>query len=203
MARLEAELLPYVEDYLYDLRSEMENVWGDALEEDEEIDELEALDQVDFWEHAYTEGVSQLRRPLLAILLAALAFVGAEGVDPDSTVSRLLFDLLHPAGAHSIIATTRQGVLEGLGLEQIFPVHRAARIAVTETTRFFNAGLRLGRQSQGITEYRWYTAADDRVCWICAPMHGVRADFTGWYTLPTGERIQHPPAHPECRCWEE
>jgi len=40
----------------------------------------------------------------------------------------------------------------------------------------------------------WYTQADERVCPVCAPLHGKKQDV--WeQQFPSG-----PPAHVRCRC---
>lgn len=88
--------------------------------------------------------------------------------------------------------------------------------ASTETTRAQTAGANgaLGAaQAFGIpVRTRWYTALDDRVCPICAPLHKKIVDL--WETVlrnvvaPGGSRaIQEiaanggPPAHVNCRCF--
>lgn len=90
---------------------------------------------------------------------------------------------------------------------------RALAIAETETIRAANAGaLGLWRQQEeqgllggvGVTaRKRWRTAADERVCPVCAPLDGktlaLNLNFRG-----EGEFINiamdHPPAHTRCRC---
>jgi hypothetical protein len=84
-------------------------------------------------------------------------------------------------------------------IDPLFGPVRAEMIAITETTR---------AMSQGMAEYRglleqqlgiksrafWQTAADDRVCLICAPLDG-KAEEAWRADYPSG-----PPAHPRCRC---
>ena len=87
-------------------------------------------------------------------------------------------------------------------LQPTFGPERAERIAVTETTRLFVEAQRFVEESNPDTLYfRWLTAADELVCPICGPMHGL--------TRKKGERFIHPvlgpidiPAHPRCRCDE-
>jgi hypothetical protein len=45
-------------------------------------------------------------------------------------------------------------------------------------------------------ESYWMTEEDERVCPICAPLHGLSI-----MQLPTVELQDGPPAHPRCRCW--
>lgn len=70
----------------------------------------------------------------------------------------------------------QRGELEGAGeadglpqliraLEPAFGAQRADRISVTEVTRIFSeATIAAGQANPLITRYRWYSAADDRVC---------------------------------------
>ena len=78
-----------------------------------------------------------------------------------------------------------------------FGVDRAARIAITETTRIFSESERTAAQANPNMEYLvWQTASDEVVCLICAPMEGQRIP-KGQATFPGG---YYPPAHPNCRC---
>lgn len=76
--------------------------------------------------------------------------------------------------------------------------YRAQRIAVTEATNAFAEARELtwGR-SRVIEKRRWQTAADDRVCPICKPLHGVVRTLGKGF--PGG--VDNPAAHPNCRCW--
>jgi SPP1 gp7 family putative phage head morphogenesis protein len=80
--------------------------------------------------------------------------------------------------------------------------HRAEVIARTEAIRASVEGQQeLWRQGadQGVIPQnvlrRWVTAADERVCPICGPLHGEKTgleeSFDGFFA---------PPAHPMCRC---
>jgi hypothetical protein len=88
--------------------------------------------------------------------------------------------------------------------------------AATETTLAQTAGVNGAIGAAGAfgipVRTRWYTAADDRVCPICAPLHRKIVDL--WETVlrnvvaPGGSRaIQEiaanggPPAHVNCRCF--
>jgi hypothetical protein len=84
-------------------------------------------------------------------------------------------------------------------IDQAFGPSRVENIAVTETTGAASAAgeiavdATVGRNE----EDRWFTAEDQRVCPICAPLNGKnRSDWSRFF--PDG-----PPAHPRCRCWIE
>jgi hypothetical protein len=51
-------------------------------------------------------------------------------------------------------------------------------------------------------EREWVTAGDERVCPICAPFHGARADIGGVFTSTEGESASGVPIHIVCRCIE-
>ena len=90
---------------------------------------------------------------------------------------------------------TYRQLIDDLG-RTVFSRNRAEMIATTEITKSFFEGHRTSLIAGGIIEQmRWYTAADERVCPLCAPLHGqvtsVRGDFGG----------QTPPIHPRCRCF--
>lgn len=90
----------------------------------------------------------------------------------------------------------------GESLEQLikrisppFDKKRARRIAVTETTRAYAEANSYIWQKSGVVEGRqWQTAADERVCPICGPLHGQ--------TVTLGKAFEggltNPPAHPNC-----
>jgi len=62
-------------------------------------------------------------------------------------------------------------------LEPVFGPMRAKRIAITETTRIFVKGNRsVNDDNPDITGYQVLTAADELVCPICGPLHGVFRD---------------------------
>ena len=89
-------------------------------------------------------------------------------------------------------------------LEPVFGPMRAKRIAVTETTRIFVEGNRsVNDDNPVITGYQVLTAADERVCPICGPLHGVfREKASRTYQHPTIGGIAGPPFHVNCRCDE-
>jgi SPP1 gp7 family putative phage head morphogenesis protein len=81
---------------------------------------------------------------------------------------------------------------------------RASRIAVTEVTRAYAEGNVLAWKSTGyVSGKRWMTGVDDRVCPICAPLHGMEVglDENGFTTEAFRLGLYAPPAHPNCRCF--
>jgi HK97 family phage portal protein len=81
-------------------------------------------------------------------------------------------------------------------IARMFGPQRAEMIATTEITRAYSQGTDIARQildESGLSlVHVWRTAADERVCPICAPRDG-REQGDGWDDLP--------PAHVRCRCW--
>ena len=79
---------------------------------------------------------------------------------------------------------------------------RASKIAVTETTRAYAQGWRMAGDDlkADYPDLRiiktWFTNADDVVCDVCGPLHGVTVDFDEDFA-----GVDEPPAHPNCRCW--
>jgi hypothetical protein len=103
-------------------------------------------------------------------------------------------------------------------LAPLFGDARAARIAMTETTRIFAEGNLMAWKASGTARAkRWMTAVTD-VCPICIEMHGTIVDieadwkFTGEMRAANPEldkalsnlkadAFRAPPAHVNCRCW--
>jgi SPP1 gp7 family putative phage head morphogenesis protein len=82
--------------------------------------------------------------------------------------------------------------------EKLFDVVRGEMIAVTEVTRVFAGGnIAAWKETKLVEMVRWNTANDKLVCPLCGPLNGqvspIGVPFAGW--------IDHPPAHPRCRCW--
>jgi len=75
-------------------------------------------------------------------------------------------------------------------------------IARTELAMAYNEGAygaTIAAQEQGFlgdVRKRWLTAADERVCPICAPLDNTIVNLNAFF--PNG--IKLPPAHPQCRC---
>jgi SPP1 gp7 family putative phage head morphogenesis protein len=81
---------------------------------------------------------------------------------------------------------------------KVFSDSRADMISISEVTRLFAAGNEIVWGATGLIFAKvWQTSLDERVCPVCAPMHGM-ISFLG-IGFPNG--IKNPPAHPRCRCW--
>lgn len=89
---------------------------------------------------------------------------------------------------------------------------RTQMIAVTEVTRAFAEGNRAAWRASGVvTELRWRTAQDERVCPVCGPLEGrtvgidERFDASLRATHPDAlegiKPFEIPPAHARCRCY--
>lgn len=82
-------------------------------------------------------------------------------------------------------------------IEPTFGRVRAERIAVTETTRiFYESTWQAANANPNVLYLRWYTAADERVCPVCGPLH-LAVIPKSQRTWAGGVSI---PAHPNCRC---
>lgn len=78
---------------------------------------------------------------------------------------------------------------------------KARQIATTEITRIYAEGNRAAWYQSGIVDQqKWQTANDELVCPICREFHGKIVSMDGQWTYKGGA-IDHPPAHPHCRCW--
>ena len=100
-------------------------------------------------------------------------------------------------------AMTIQDVMD----QMPFDSGRALKIAVTEITRAYAQGQRIaGRELKKqfpdvkVTK-KWFTNNDDRVCEICAPLDGQEVELDEDYDSE-GTKIDEPPAHISCRCWQ-
>jgi SPP1 gp7 family putative phage head morphogenesis protein len=101
-------------------------------------------------------------------------------------------------GLRKAIAAWQETGLGEQGLQDLvnsitplFGEARARRIAVTETTRIFDEGNKLARQSAGIKYEEFQTSEDDLVCQLCGPLNGL------YFGINEGPR---PPIHVGCRC---
>ena len=94
-------------------------------------------------------------------------------------------------------------VMRGLPFDEA----RALRIATTEITRVYaQAELLTGEQllrefPDMLVIKTWFTNADDRVCEICAPLHGQAVLINEMFMDAFGDVYEGPPAHVNCRCW--
>lgn len=84
---------------------------------------------------------------------------------------------------------------------------RANTIARSETITAANAGQLLAWETAKKTGYapsdqkrRWITAKDEKVCLTCGPMNGQSVLLTEPFVTPGGKELDHPGAHPNCRC---
>jgi hypothetical protein len=98
-------------------------------------------------------------------------------------------------------------------LEMIFGDSRLSRVSATETTDPSSAGAEWALEITGNIsgDDTWYTAADERVCPYCGPLH--RQPRSMWQRIyetqilpvfPQGSAYGDPrrtPAHVECRCF--
>jgi HK97 family phage portal protein len=93
---------------------------------------------------------------------------------------------------------------------------RAERVAKTEAFRVANFATRSAwQQSDVVSEVKWYTAQDERVCEFCGPMDGkvvgIEQNFFEKGDTVTGSEggkrkldyadVENPPLHPNCRCY--
>lgn len=93
---------------------------------------------------------------------------------------------------------------------------RALQVARTETFRIANYSTQEAWKQSGLVKaQKWYTAADERVCPYCSPMHGkvvsIDEDFFKKGETVTGSDgskfevdysdVGAPPLHVSCRCY--
>jgi len=86
---------------------------------------------------------------------------------------------------------------------------KAEQVARTEILKASNKGWIEGARQSGVVEGKqWLAYVDQRCCPECASMDGVTMALdTGFSTKGgeelfdyTGDALQHPPLHPDCRC---
>ena len=79
---------------------------------------------------------------------------------------------------------------------------RTAIIVQTESVRHSRWAMLSAFIGNGINGVRFYTAADERVCNLCRPLHGelfeIRGVFNPFGDIPAFATI---PIHPRCRCF--
>jgi len=149
----------------------------------------------------------------------ALNDLGLDGFDVDKTIQAYITD----EGlefAKGINETTKEklnkqiadGVAKGEGTKKIAKritgvyteatTSRANNIARTETAKSTNFGTLEGWKQSGVVRGKeWFTALDDRVCPICAPLHGTVLGLNKNFSAPDGfGSISGYPAHQMCRC---
>ncbi len=80
---------------------------------------------------------------------------------------------------------------------------QAEVISRTEIVRAISAGQRDVLVKAGFTKWKWVTAADERVCPICGPLHGKKVNIGRSFGMFRQQPVMHPPVHPNCRCGVE
>ena len=119
-----------------------------------------------------------------------------------------------------------QGLSEGASLDEMTNLVkdvyefsdtvRAERLARTETFRVGNLATKEAWKQSGVVKtIKWYTAADERVCQFCGPLHGKVIDINenffnlgdemvgsegGTLSIDYAD-VEAPPVHPNCRCY--
>lgn len=177
---------------------------------------------VGVFDSQFWESEEALLWEAIAALYLSMLLSGMEGgidILPSELQTLVNFDVLNTDAIEfaqryrydlisKINATTRTQVQEAVSnwvrsgdslkvlesqLAPIFGKNRAARIASTETTRAFFEGNKSAWESTGfVTEYRFNTAVDDRVCPLCSPRDGMIYKLGGF---------EAPPIHVGCRCF--
>lgn len=84
---------------------------------------------------------------------------------------------------------------------------RSEMIARTETMRAANAGQEASWNQaveQGLlpdtSKKEWLTADDDKLCDDCDSLDGQQVDLDDDFESDSGETVETPPLHPNCRC---
>jgi hypothetical protein len=154
--------------------------------------------------HVSTQDALGFQRPPHDVALSGSQFASARAVE---------FARQHLQHTRERLQKAQEKLREALKGEPISPAEladkidvgtilsdeRAERAAVTETTTGISGGQKGGaddfEQDTGIQVKRyWVTERDERVCPICAPLHGT--EQTTW----PPDLSNGPPAHVNCRC---
>lgn len=84
---------------------------------------------------------------------------------------------------------------------------RAESIARTETMRASNAGQQEAWSQAtkaglliGDEQQEWVVTPDDRLCPVCEDLDGQTVGLDESFETKDGDRVDGPPAHPNCRC---
>ncbi len=85
---------------------------------------------------------------------------------------------------------------------------KAEQLARTEVLKASNKGWLEGARQSGVVEGKqWLAYVDQRCCPECASMDGVTMALDKGFSMKgeelfdyTGDALQHPPLHPDCRC---
>lgn len=138
----------------------------------------------------------------------------------------LMSDSYNATTLDTLGATIAEGLKEGIGLDEmaskISNIYefsddvRAQTVARTEVFRIANDSTKEAWKQSGVVEsIKWYTAADERVCPYCGPMHAkivaIDQNFYDKGATVTGEdgstlkveydSVSAPPLHVNCRCY--
>lgn len=122
--------------------------------------------------------------------------------------------------------TISSGMKDGIGLDEmsgrIAKIYefsdqvRAEQVARTEVFRVANESTRMAWKQSGVVKtLKWYTAADERTCAYCEPMHGktISIDESFFKKGDTAQgsdgtsikldysSVDAPPLHVSCRCY--
>jgi HK97 family phage portal protein len=197
--------------------------------------DTEALFDTDEW----ISILFKLTGPIMSNLFSkegteAAALLGFDNLDPLTPEVQKALDRAMELMAEKYNETTldllktqlEAGIEEGLGIEElkgrVADVYefsddaRAARVARTETFRVANAATKEAWNQTGVVHsVKWYTAADERVCPWCDPMHGEVIDIKenffdkgdshegsdGQVMALDYDDVGAPPLHVDCRCY--
>ena len=204
---------------------------GDATKD---IDE-DALFNLKDW----ISSLVDLATPILADLYKkegseAAKLLGRDDIDVLTPETKKALDKSIELMANTYNETTRallkgkleQGLQEGLSQPDLKKIikdvyefsddQRALTVARTETFRVANEGTREAWTQSGVVkDLKWYTAADERVCEFCGPLHGTIVDIESNFfdkgdTVPGAnggsmsveyDDIGGGSLHPNCRCY--
>lgn len=162
-----------------------------------------------FWQEAQDEANRELAAVLLLIWGASAKHHGLDA-DLATTQATRYAEERAATFARDFAANTRKLTADlmadfqpGMPLQKslvsILGPDRAARIAITETTKAQTAGGEAGiRQTVGLSgEDIWRTRRDTRVCKICDELDGQpRAVWQAQFPTGPGDDV-----HPQCRCF--
>ena len=210
------------------------------IERDQNGSSTKAIDKADLFDmEAEMSAFVDLSQPILYDLAGkegkeAAALLGIEDLDILSPEVRKALDKAIELLGRSYNDTTRdllkakleEGLKNGLSQDELADLVngiyeysdevRAAAVARTETFRIANYATQEAWKQSGIVKsQRWYTAADERVCPYCAPLHGkvisIEEDFFKKGDEVTGSDgskfevdytdVGAPPLHVSCRCY--
>lgn len=215
-------------------RKQAEQNLGDAIKSAKAIDKRALFDKEE-WVGLLVD----LSEPILAELMEkegaeAAALLGASDINIMTPEVRkalkrsleLMSDSYNETTLNLLKERLEEGLEEGLSLaelkDRIAEVYefsderRAEQVARTETFRIANDATHEGWKQTGVVKsIKWYTAADERVCPWCDPLHGKvvgidenffeKGDTTRGSDGTTLELeyddVGNPPLHVSCRCY--